>query len=295
MRERVIKQPEHTIYGSLGKFQETKGHPSGVLTVMNGGLPIDIRHDPRGFDVTTVFFHAALTGGVYRHPVFTGAGISNELPTNRVFIADPSLYLDEKLMLGWYAGNKKQPRLQWVIRAIIKALIPEGQRVVTFGASGGGFAALYYAAHQPNAVAVPVNPQTNLAKYMPSAVERYTRLGWRLTGTTALNNITAVTDLTRLYRSAPARVFYIQNRNDTSHVVGHFEPFMAVLPEGHEVHPVLADGKAGHKPPPQGIMRAVLAAAIAGEASPPTGAALDAAVRRLTSSRDVHAGEPRKV
>lgn len=295
MHERVIKQAEHTIYGSLSKFQEAKGHPSGVLTVMNGGLPIDIRNDHRGYDVTTVFFHAALTGGTYRHPVFTGAGISEDLPTNRVFIADPSLHLDDRLMLSWYAGNRKQPRLQWVIRAIIKALVPEGQRVVTFGASGGGFAALYYAANHPNAVAVPVNPQTNLAKYLPSAVGRYTRLGWGLTGPNALKDITAVTDLRRLYRSAPARVFYIQNRNDTSHVAAHFEPFMAALPEQHRVYPVLVDGASGHKPPPKGVTRAVLEAAIAGEESPLTGEALDNAARSVTAKRNVHAGVPRKV
>lgn len=62
MRERKIKLANHAVYGSLAKFQEASGHPSGILTVMNGGVPIDIRHEPRGFNTTTVFFHAALTG-----------------------------------------------------------------------------------------------------------------------------------------------------------------------------------------------------------------------------------------
>src|SRR5690606_21334286 len=161
MRERVISNGGHTIYASLAKFQDAKAHhPPGVLTVMNGGLPIDVRYEPAGHDVTTVFFHAALSKRAYRFPIFTGAGISDGLPTNRIYISDPTMYLDDELTLGWYAGNRKQPRLQWVIRAILRGLIPEGQRVVTFGPSGGGFAAMYYATKFEEATAVPTNPQT---------------------------------------------------------------------------------------------------------------------------------------
>lgn len=273
MRERVINQAEHTIYGSLAKFQETKGHPSGVLTVMNGGLPIDIRHDPRGFDVTTVFFHAAIDKAKF--PVFIGAGVSETLPTNRVFIGDPSLYLDDKLKLAWYAGNHKQTKLQWVIRGILRSLIPADQRVVMFGASGGGFAALYYSAYWPGSIAVPINAQTNLEKYIPSAVDRYGRLGWGLKGTRLVRSLPVTTDLVKLYRSPKQnRVFYIQNQNDTSHVTDHLEPFMEALPNGHRVHTVLAEGEAGHKPPPKGVTRAVLAAAVAGAETPPTPAEL---------------------
>ena len=269
MRERVIDKAEHRVYASLGQFQSAKHYPAGVLTVMNGGLPIDIRYEPRGQDVTTVFFHAALTGGAYQFPVFIGAGISEGLPTNRVFIADPTLYLDDKLMLGWYAGNKMQPRLQWVIRGIINALVPDSQRLVTFGSSGGGFAAMYYAAHRHNATAVPINPQTNIAKYLPASIERYANLGWGLSGQTALEEMTAVTDLTKVYRSTTAKVFYVQNRNDGYHMAQHYEPFMNALPEVHDVHPVLPDGPQGHKAPDKAIIRATLEAAIAGHDTPP--------------------------
>lgn len=270
MRERVIKQSEHTIYGSLAKFQEANGHhPPGVLTVMNGGLPIDVRHEPAGHDVTTVFFHAALSKTAYRFPIFTGAGISEGLPTNRIYISDPTLYLDDELTLAWYAGNRKQPRLQWVIRAILKGLIPEGQRVVTFGPSGGGFAAMYYATKFEHATAVPTNPQTSLARYLRYEVEKYLRLAWGVEGQGALAQIDPVTELARVYRSGKTRVFYVQNRNDASHIAQHYEPFMAGLPAGHDVHPVLVDGKPGHRPPDKAITRAVLAAAIAGAETPP--------------------------
>lgn len=269
MGKRHITSGEHTVYWSLQEFMNASTYPAGVLTVMRGGLPIDVRHDPRGYETTTVFFHAAVAGGKYRLPLFAGARISETMPTNRVHVADPSLYLADNLHLGWYAGNHKQPRLQWVIRGILNHLIPAGQKVVTFGSSGGGFAALYYAARREGAVAVPVNPQTNLARYSPVAVARYARLAWGLTGEDVLSRVTAATDLTRLYRASARRVFYVQNQNDRTHMEGQYRPFMAALPEGHEVHPVLVDGEDGHVPPARATIRSVLAAAVAGAEVPP--------------------------
>ena len=140
---------------------------------------------------------------------------------------------------------------------------------MTFGASGGGFAALYYAGTREGAVAVPVNPQTDLARYLPAAVARYARLAWGLTGEGALQQMTAVTDLARVYRVPDRPVFYIQNQNDPTHIKNHFTPFMNGLPEGHRVHPVLVDGEQGHRPPPKSAIRAVLAAAVNGDARPP--------------------------
>lgn len=269
MRKRHIDPSEHTVYSSLRQFLDAGEYPPGVLTVMHGGLPIDIRHEPLGYDTTTVFFHSALTARKFDFPVFAGVGISSGLPTNRVFITDPTLYLDGKLMLGWYAGNVKQPRLQWAIRGILNRLIPTEQRVVTFGSSGGGFAALYYAGTREGATAVPVNPQTNLARYVPAAVARYTKLAWGLTGADALEEMTAVTDVARVYRSPGRRAFYIQNQNDPTHMKDHLGPFMDALPDGHCVHPVLVDGEQGHRPPPKSSIRAVLAAAVAGADAPP--------------------------
>ena len=264
MRERHIDASNQTIYGSLAKFLESPGHPSGVLTVMYRGIPIDILYEPRGFATTTVFFHPAVVRAKF--PVFIGGGVSEKLPTNRIFISDPSLYLSEELRLAWYAGNYRQEKLQWALRGILKALIPSGQRVVMFGASGGGFASLYYAAHYPGAVAVPINPQTNLANYLRGAVDKYGHIGWRLSGLGLAPRIPATTDLIQLYRrSRDVSVLYLQNRNDLTHMSGHFEPFMNALPDGHRVRPILVDGPRGHHPPEKEVTKAVLSAAITGE------------------------------
>lgn len=267
MRERHINPSNQTIYGSLAKFLESPGHPSGVLTVMYRGVPIDIKYEPRGFETTTVFFHPAVVRAKF--PVFIGGGVSEDLPTNRIFISDPSLYLSEELRLAWYAGNHRQDKLQWALRGMLNALIPRGQRVVMFGASGGGFASLYYAAHYPGAVAVPINPQTSLANYTKGAVDRYGHIGWQLSGVGLASKIPVTTDLIRLYRQPlDVSVLYLQNRNDVTHMSGHFEPFMEALPDVHRVSPILIDGPQGHHPPDKKITKAVLSAAITGENLP---------------------------
>ena len=270
LSRRTIDPATHTVYSSMHEFKKVGARPSGTVTVMDGGLPIDIRHDDRGYDVTTVIFHAALSSKATRYPVFMGASITEDMPTNRIFISDPSLYINETLRLAWYAGNRKQPKLQWTLRSILNTLIPKHHRVVTFGPSGGGFAALYFATKFAGATAVPVNPQTDLAMYLPSEVARYAEQAWGITGKDALGQIPSVTNLAPLYRAAPeTRAFYVQNRNDVSHVNRHLTPFLEALPGGHSVHPVLLEGEAGHKPPPREPMRAVLAAAVGGAETPP--------------------------
>lgn len=278
MRERTIDTAVHTQYRSLSEFQSVSDHPPGILTVMHRGVPIDVWNDRRGFDTTTVFFHATLDKSRSRFPAFTGERISETLPTNRIFVSDPSLYLDDELWLAWYAGNHRQPKLQSAITSILRALIPRNESVVTFGSSGGGFAALYYASRLPQSTAVPVNPQTNLASYLPSAVERYGRLAWRVGsggGTDVLSAIPATTDLVKRFRRPnPCKVFYVQNKNDRSHVTRQFDPFMKALPNSHYVYPLVLEGEGGHVPPPKRQVRAILASAIDGRSTPPTTASL---------------------
>src|SRR5690625_6364590 len=95
---------------------------AGISTMYSGGIPIDVLVSPGTSDTTIFFFH----GAIERHftlPVLSGLGISGGLEANRVFISDPSLVLDEGLLLGWYAGNHKQPELQQSLYRIFNKLL----------------------------------------------------------------------------------------------------------------------------------------------------------------------------
>lgn len=270
MRERTIDPSRSIEYASLGEFLTADTYPAGVLTVMHNGIPIDVWNSPRGHDVTTVFFHAAITSPTTRLPMFTGGGISAAIPTNRVFIADPTLYVGETTKLAWFAGNQHQPDLQSVIVQILRALIPEEQRVVFFGASGGGYAALYYSTFFPGSTAIPVNPQTDIAAYLPAFITRWLTSAWGRDGEDDLSTVPAVTSVVPMYAEPVAnRVWYVQNPGDSFHVEGHYGPFMAALDPGNDVQPVLIDGGPGHVPPPKETLTELLAAAASGAIQPP--------------------------
>ncbi|WP_086991199.1 hypothetical protein [Agrococcus casei] len=267
--QRFVSPATQTLFKSLPDFLAADSYKNGVLTIQHGGIPIDIKFDGRGHDTTTIFFHAALSSGTAKFPIFAGQLMSEDLPTNRIHVSDPTMLIDDNLMLGWYAGNHRQPKLQTTLRFILGALIPPDQRVVTFGASGGGFASLYYAGRFDGATAIAVNPQTNIARYIPQAVDRYTQLGWKVRGTNKIGTVPAITNLVWRYkRPVPNRAFYVQNLNDTFHMANHYSPFIDAVHAENEVHSLMFDGKKGHQPPSPEFMRGVLEAAISGGPAP---------------------------
>lgn len=273
MRKTDSEAAGHAHYKSLHDFLEATPRAAGDFTVMHNGLPIDVRYEPRGRDATIVFFHAAISRETARLPMFLGAGISETLPADRIFIADPSMYMDTEQTLAWYAGNRHQPNLQDVITQILAALIPSGRRVAMYGGSGGGFAAMYYSARISNSIAVPVNPQVDLAAHTPAVVEKWLRLAWG--AGTELSELPVEIDAGRAYREGgSARLWYIQNTGDKRHIRRHFEPFMASLPARHHVSPLLVDAGPGHVRPGKRLLTAVLGAAVEEYRVPPNRADL---------------------
>lgn len=271
MRVRHVTSERHTVYGSVAEFLEAPEYTPGVLTVMHGGVPIDVKYDPRGHRTTMVFFHAAISRRFTQLPMFPGAGISQSLPVDRIFVTDPSLYINTDLTLGWFAGNRAQPDLQDVITKVLSALIPDGRPVVMFGGSGGGFAALHYSARIPNSLAVPMNPQIKIENFAKPLVDAWLQLAWGLdTSHAGLADVLSETDAGRAYvEGSQSRVWYIQNIGDTRHVKKHFTPFMESLPAGHAVSPFLVNAGPGHVRPPKEVLKEVLAAAIGGAPTPP--------------------------
>ena len=260
MVSRSVPADGHYEFDSIDAFDGPVSAPTSTYGVAVGGVPIDLRYDDRGCDATVVFFHAAITKVVKRYPVFSGASFSADIPANRLFVSDPSLYVDPRLKLGWYAGNKHQPRLQDDLARLISRFVREPDRLIFFGASGGGFASLYYSAQFPGSIAVPVNPQTDISAYVPASVQRYLSCAW---DAETITEIPATTEVRRLYSgSLENSVVYVQNTGDADHMTHHYVPFMNSLPDGHRVAPMLVDAGEGHVPPSRSLLGEILSGVV---------------------------------
>jgi pimeloyl-ACP methyl ester carboxylesterase len=262
----VIDKSVHQVteFESTENFLGAKSVPAGISTIWENGVPIDLMVSPAGSETTIFFFH----GAIERHftlPVLSGLGISGAVHANRVFVSDPSLVLDDDLLLAWYAGNHQQHNLQEVLTNILSKIAESlgSRRAVFFGGSGGGFASLYFASHFENSLALVFNPQTNIAKYSARAVRDFAvkSFGVEPDSTEPLAQLPpeVVTNVCKLY-TTPRRVTvaYLQNEKDTTHVETHLGPFLESLHEDTDLLLLKEPWRDGHSPPPKELLTQVL-------------------------------------
>ncbi len=257
-RPRVIDPAKHMVtnYKGVEAFLRTSVIPPGYQVIVENGLPIDINVQNRGYDTTVVFFQGAIDPR-WTLPAFAGMGVSSETAVNRIFISDPSLVLTDRLNLGWFVGNSRmniQKNLLDIIGHITD--IWGEQRLVFYGASGGGFASLYFSAHFPGSLAIVSNPQTNVANYESAAVERFAEVCYGVRGDEPMRQLPddVTTDLLELYREPRGNVVaYMQNSTDVSHVEKHMNPLLAAAHPDNEIHVLLGDWGEGHVAPPKPI------------------------------------------
>jgi len=116
-----------------------------------------------------------------RAPFFSGLSIAAKLKSPIIAVADSSLSLDTELGLAWYAGNENQKVFPQQIAALLDTLAKVfNAKLLLFGGSGGGFAALTQATLLTSDAIVYVwNPQTEIAKYVPEIVEKYDSVAFR--------------------------------------------------------------------------------------------------------------------
>lgn len=266
MRERVIDKSLHRVteYASTENFLAASSVPAGISTIWENGLPIDVLVSPASSETTIFFFH----GAIERHftlPVLSGLGISGAVEANRVFVSDPSLVLDDNLMLAWYAGNSHQPDLQEILTKILRKIAEDlsSKKVVFFGGSGGGFASLYFASRFEDSLALVFNPQTNIANYTERAVRDFAVKSFAVEpdSTEPLSHLPSevTTDVCEIYTTPRrATVAYLQNQNDAVHVETHLGPFLQSLHQETNLLLCKQPWRDGHSPPPKELLTQAL-------------------------------------
>lgn len=264
--QRFSDQPR-TQFADVHTFLSARTIPPGVLTIDYNGAPLDILNQPSKSKTTVVVFHTALSENMKTLPVFTGAGVMAGLDANVVSVSDPTLELDDSLKLAWFAGNERQP-LQRDLPGILERILEShgAEHVIFFGASGGGFAALYYSACFPGSLALPLNPQTIIKNFPETAVLPYTKAAF---GASTLNDARVVLadrvtgDLRHVYRGGRGNsVAYVQNSMDTHHLYRHMSHFLNAIPQSNQMYALVKNWGLGHVPPPKDFVGELLSSVV---------------------------------
>ncbi|GEM_PF-976342 len=266
------------VYCNSNEFAATRKIEKGIHSIHQDDMLIDLYADIKADLPLVIFFHGAVKRAPsFKLPVFLGFGVVDGLELSYVSISDPTLHVASDLQLAWYAGSHSS-KTQTVLPGIINTIITKARakKVIFIGASGGGFASLYYSRLVKGSLAVAINPQTDIFKYEKTAVMKYINTAFGVTdlesGQMLVQNIieTNVGALYSIKRSNS--VLYLQNESD-DHVQKHCEPFFKNL--GHELAPIntrrvepglylyLADWGTGHIGPPPAFYKSLVKSLIA--------------------------------
>ncbi|GAB2470998.1 hypothetical protein GCM10007967_26820 [Xylanimonas ulmi] len=244
--------------------------PSRYAQFLRPGCPLEALLINRGSDVLLVGLHGATDRSKYLLPRFEWLRTMLGMSFNALLLSDPALHLSADLELSWYIGWKglSLPLVvsDWVR---IAASTLGVDKVVFFGSSGGGFAAMQVASHVPGSTAVAFNPQTRIDRYYSSAKGRFlnTVMGsadgkWP----SDLDSQDPQFSLVARYASAqPCQTYFWQNRNDRHHVDNHYLPFRREIEGGPNkcaFRFIEYDGPARHSAPTQSLLVDAISQAI---------------------------------
>lgn len=176
------------------------------------------------------FHGSALRNGV-DPPFFAGLGVTSSTTASLFVPSDPVLVLDANLSLAWHFGCDGVP-LQAMTVCIVNKLqtILRAPRVVAWGGSGGGFAAIRVAKDIPGSIGFVWNPQTDITKYNRDIVNCYRRVAFPTLaagGDFPLSIGQFVSLCAEDFRDGfKGRILYLQECTDW-HVGAHLKPFLA--------------------------------------------------------------------
>ncbi len=184
---------------------------------------------------------------------------NSRFPGSTLYLSDPSFRYNSKLNLGWYIGTKEKNWLKNLAEIIEILAYKQGLKssdVVLYGSSAGGFAAMKLTELIEGAVAIAINPQTNVTMYIPSFVKSFLQSNFDTENLEFSNDRLTIMN-PRIFSQA-SKIFLFQNINDNSHYINHYLPFVdyfnidknTKFSEESTVVSKLFEGPEGHGPEP---------------------------------------------
>lgn len=230
---------------------------NGIHRISSGGMHLDLMYEDNGAPVTFVYFHAAL-GLKQVYPFFGGRSMLNGLHANYLGIADPVAGLINAPTAGWHLGTRDMPLQSALVDVIAHVLnTGSGTSLVFFGASAGGFAALFYGSKFESSVSLVVNPRTALLN-APHTFDEYHSIAYPDLLAEEIADFIPF-DTASLYSSGSGnKVAYIQNLQDKRFLNNQLIPFLEQCPKNDHIFLKLGEYGVGHVVPPRQVLRGAL-------------------------------------
>lgn len=226
-------------------------------------------------DYLIVAPHGAVQRDEYQLPVFGRWNWDGIFKSSILTICDPSLYLDDELPVGWFAGTRYQNSPELIVdtvNKIAKLLNISPSRIIFWGSSAGGYASILLSSLIDGAKFVCANGQTTILAYGANHVELYRRVFD--TNSTALDlakyypeRWSAIDALQSSYdKKRKTSGIIIQNTIDKRHYEKHYKPFcehFSLSPEGSSndslgLHSMLYTHEGGHGPEPAQVAKEII-------------------------------------
>lgn len=248
----------HYVHPSL-EAALSDGLQSGLHSIDFQGEWYDFLYEDNGAKVTLVTFNAAVRLD-HSFPVFSGWSFPKKMQINLLAFSDPAIAMTPPVRTLWHLGTDRivGPK---VIRRIIDHFCPDNSRLLFFGASAGGFAALSHSAERPRSAVFVLNPRTNLSA-LPEVLPEG---GLEDYGSDFVSSIfeRAEDDLRVLYnRPRGNHIFHLQNLGDAWYLKCQYGPFRDALLNRSEYHRLTGHWGSGHVAPPTADYVDILAALV---------------------------------
>lgn len=271
----LIRQPAQT-FSNLEIIKDVSMLKDGNIKFLIDEGVFDTFFVRKNSPYLFVFFSGARDPSKSKLPYFNRWSWAPQIPGSCLFVSDPTLYLDaEKLRLGWYVGSDKHDWMNstiQLVRKVAQLLGVDDSKIIFYGSSGGGFAALKAVGLLNNGVAIAINPQTDILKYNKEPVNEFLSKSFHKVASEIPDNIKRerFSVFSGLARSKKAKFILLQNVQDISHYKKHYLPLCAYLGLDAEDKKIalnryntwLYDCESGHGPEPKELIPLLLSQAL---------------------------------
>ncbi|MGN7178116.1 glycosyl transferase family 2 [Cytobacillus sp. SAFR-174] len=247
-------------YDQLNNFSFKKGAPY-ILIVDWHGVLFEFLIRIRNSEKLLILGSGSFDPTRMKPPVFQRHAWIDDFKESLIYYNDPTLYLWDKLTIGWGNGTADRHYLKDVsvlLNKMILKLNYKKNNVYFYGSSAGGFMSLMLAGLIKGTTVIVNNPQTIVTNFYPHLVKQMLDVSYpNLTIEEVKKRYKDRIIVIELYKKVNyvPKIYYLQNISSEKDMMNHLIPFMTDLKGMSEkvfadrLHIQLyADEKQGHNP-----------------------------------------------